>query len=254
MRFTVFFVLLFSFRLSAQNEMALNPWFELGSIPVQLGQIGACDNVSATDFISRSPDYFHRLSTATWQTRVPTNTYGWQEDERGGNAYVGFMAHRTFGPQCTLRIGLDTIITGHSYQVNVTVALANNARFSSDSLVFRVGGYNHAALSVSDTTSWTTISYCTQATEDGNSLLIYAEKEVTEVRPNGGNWAYYYVGHVSVMDEQVMAAGEGNFEKYILINESNILGTPIISAQKGLHIQTFLDRDTERYYYRKIYR
>jgi len=210
------------FTLVKGQNLVPNPSFEYTvSCPTSINQLNKCQSwINPTN---ASPDYFNACSTANGNAvHVPNNGFGTQSANTGV-AYAGFYGYNTSSREYIQTSLSNTLTTNHKYLVSFYVSLADGMQYAISS----VGAYfssnqisnstthvlpyipqiqNKSSNSLSDKNNWMLITDTLYA--NGNEQFV----TIGNFNPDstsdtlflgnigGGNFAYYFIDDVSVID------------------------------------------------------
>ncbi len=208
--------------LFAQQNLVPNPSFEDSIACPYTGWMGDCNHwYSPTAF---TPDYFH--SCAQNGYGVPSNGRGFQY-ARTGSAYAGIISMIETDSREYIQAALiDSLITGHQYEVKFYVSFAENSKYAANNIgayfsntPVSSGDYTflpyipqieNDPLSnpLTDTTGWTMVSgiYTAQGGEKYITLGNFNSDINTDtIHLNFGlsNRSYHYIDDISVVDVSV---------------------------------------------------
>lgn len=217
------FLLIFFVELSAilnGQNLVINPSFEdTVSCPTTIGQLTNC--ISWTNPTQGTPDYFNVCSSGTG---IPNNGFG-NQPAYSGSGYSGFYAFNK--PFSNVREYIQgglamSLLTNHYYEVSFQLSLSEGSQYATNSVgVFFSSSpisatttltlaYSPQVLSsnqlLSDKNTWMTIkdTFISSGGENfitiGNFFLDALSDTVFLGNSGGGNYSYYYIDDVSVID------------------------------------------------------
>lgn len=241
--FIAFFLTL-AFSLTAQVEINPNHLFELGTAPTDTNQGNLCTGYQG--YAGRVTDYFRAGSPSI--VGMPSNIMGQQQDILGGSSYMGLAVNGYRGVEVWGML-LDSVYIGNSYRLSVTYSVADDSKYSCDSMIMIFAGNNmYVQSDVAESLLWHTHTITVTAMNTQAVVLIgpgYHDFTLARrlINPSGFEGSYYYIAELSVIDLGPVGVEHEttSSESMRVVSRTNLLGQAVDGGCKGVVVTTYAD-------------
>src|ERR1051326_6943238 len=239
-----FFLSLPSFYLTAQQNLVVNPSFEIHTAcPDNTG--GDVYKATGWDTCHQSADYFNTCATFSY-FHVPSNALGFQYPAYG-NAYCGFISHdgSTFYRECIIGTLTSPLVISLKYFISFKVSCADSlytCGYSTNKLGVRMSTtiqYNvpinntahfYSNTVVTDTAGWTRLSGSFIADSAYQYIMIgnfFDDLNTTVTSFQSGNIGYHYIDEVCLSTDSIYTANYvTGIDESAFPNQGNIYPNP----------------------------